>query len=87
MDAMIDLPALGAHSAFTEIVTVVVGRWQHFVSTNPAQKANPVFSRRVTVASNGSNYVTLCILFFTDIIVYSRAAVSSVAKRTLSVRD
>ena len=74
MDAMLDLPALGAHSAFTEIVIAAVGRWQHFVSANPAQKANPVLSRRVTVASNGSNYVTLCILFFTDIIVYSNEA-------------
>ena len=69
-------PALGAHSAFTEIVTAAVDRWQHFVSADPAQKANPVFPRRVTVASNGSNYVTLCrpILFFEDIIVHSNEA-------------
>ena len=47
----------------------MVGRWQHFVRADPAQKANPVLPRRVTVTSNGSNYVTLCILFFADIIV------------------
>ena len=69
MDAR-PIPALGTHSAFTEIVTVVVGRWQHFVSADPAQKANPILPRRVAVASNGSNYVTLCILFFADIIVH-----------------
>ena len=73
MDAR-PIPALGTHSAFTEIVTAVVGRWQHFVSADPAQKANPVLPRRVTVASNGSNYVTLCILFFADIIVYNNEA-------------
>ena len=74
MDAVLDLPALRTHSAFTEIATAVVGRWQHFVNANPAQEANPVFPRRVTVASNGSNYVTLCILFFADIIVHSNKA-------------
>ena len=73
MDAR-PIPALGTHSAFTEIVTAVVGRWQHFVSADPAQKANPVLPRRVSVASNGSNYVTLRILFFADIIVYSNEA-------------
>ena len=65
MDAR-PIPALGTHSAFTEIVAAMVGRWQHFVSAHPAQKANPVLPRRVTVASNGSNYVTLCILFFAN---------------------
>ena len=49
MDAR-PIPALGTHSTFTEIVTAVVGRWQHFVSADPAQKANPVFHRRVPVA-------------------------------------
>ena len=73
-DAMLDLPALRTHSAFTEIVSAVVGHWQHFVSAKPAQEANPVLPRRVTVASNGSNYVTLCILFFADIIVHSNEA-------------
>ena len=63
------IPTLGTHSAVTEIFTAVVGRWQHFVSADPAQKANLVLPRRVTVASNGSNYVTLRILFFADIIV------------------
>ena len=68
MDAR-PIPVLGTHSAFTEIVTAMVGRWQHFVRADSARKANPVLLRTVTVATNGSNYVTLCILFFADIIV------------------
>ena len=73
MDAR-PFPALGTHYAFTEIVTAVVGRWQQFVSADPAQKANPVLPRSVAVASNGSNHTALCILFLADIIVYSNEA-------------
>ena len=73
MDAR-PIPALGTHSTFKEIVTAVVGRWQHFVSADLAQKANPVLPRRVTVGSNGSKYVTLCILFFADVIINSNEA-------------
>ena len=73
MDAR-PIPALGTHYALTEIVTAVVGRWLHFVNADPAQKATPVLSRRVTVASNGSNYVTLCIFVFAVIIIYSNEA-------------
>ena len=73
MDAR-PIPALGTYSAFTEIVTAVEDRWQHFASADPAQKANPVLPRRVTVSSNGSNYVTLCVLLFADIIVCNNEA-------------
>ena len=55
MDAR-PIPALRTHSAFTEIVTAVVGRWQHFVSADPAQKANPVLPRRVTVPQGWANF-------------------------------
>ena len=77
-------PALGTDSAFTKIVTAVVGRWQHFVGADPAQKATPVLPRRVTVASNGSNYVTLCILFSADIIVRSNENLSGAQKRAVA---
>ena len=72
------IPALGTHSAFTEIVTAVVGRWQHLASGYPAQKANPVLPRCVTVASNGSNYVTLCIFFFADMSIQQLSVFISV---------